>query len=59
MLLSRLLLTLSENERFVAMLVDMLAVGSAGGVSGVCVCHGFAIVDEVDYSFSRRVSFFP
>ncbi|CAN0177889.1 unnamed protein product, partial [Ectocarpus fasciculatus] len=33
-LLSRLLLTLSENERFVAMLVDMLAAGGAGGVSG-------------------------
>ncbi|CAM9894926.1 unnamed protein product [Ectocarpus sp. 6 AP-2014] len=30
-LLSRLLLTLSDNERFVAMLVDMLAAGGAGG----------------------------
>ncbi|CAN0283078.1 unnamed protein product, partial [Ectocarpus sp. 4 AP-2014] len=30
-LLSRLLLTLSDNERFVAMLVDMPAAGGAGG----------------------------
>ncbi|CAN0510609.1 unnamed protein product, partial [Ectocarpus sp. 12 AP-2014] len=30
-LLSRLLLTLSDNERFVAMLVDMLAASGAGG----------------------------
>ncbi|CBN79423.1 expressed unknown protein [Ectocarpus siliculosus] len=33
-LLSRLLLTLSDNERFVAMLVDMLAAGGGAGGRG-------------------------
>lgn len=34
-LLSRMLLTLSENERFMATLVDMPAAGGEGRVSGI------------------------